>query len=600
MRLRTALLLGVLLLVTGILAAVTLAVAGVLERSARSDTRDEVFRARAAFEELQAWRQALFRSEVRVIADEPRLKAVVAAQDVSHDTVVGVALDLKKVVRSDLFVLTDGQGRLLADTADPQAVGFELGQKPLVAGALKEGEAAGVWLSDGTAYQMQARRLDFGTTPVGVLVVGYRIDDRVAEALYRQTGTPVVIELADQPVAASPAEGGAPMARDAFAPLLAGVAGGDDAPAEVGGAERYLALGGRFPGSAPEQKLRYVIVRSLDRALAPARRLNQLLYLILALGLLVAAGLAVAMSRSLARPLDELVRVAHAVGGGDLAARAAVRGTVEVRALGAAMNQMVRELDASRAELATKQRLEREMEIANRIQVSILPRNLKVAGLEIAARMLPASEVGGDYYDVVPVEGGAWIGIGDVAGHGLTAGLVMMMIQSAVSALARERPAAAPHELLVPLNAVLLDNIRHRLGQDEHVTLSLLRYHRDGRFVYAGAHEEMVVWRAATGKCETVATPGTWLGAVANVAAFLTDHTMQLADGDLLVLYTDGVTEAWNGKREQFGLARLCAEVERAAGEGTERIRDQVLEAVAAWTDRQVDDVTLLVMRYRA
>ena len=100
------------------------------------------------------------------------------------------------------------------------------------------------------------------------------------------------------------------------------------------------------------------------------------------------------------------------------------------------------------------------MEIAARIQTSILPRDVSVAGLEIAAAMHAATEVGGDYYDVVPVDDGCWLGIGDVAGHGLGTGLVMLMMQSGIGALARKMPDAAPRELLLALNTMLVENVR--------------------------------------------------------------------------------------------------------------------------------------------
>ena len=98
--------------------------------------------------------------------------------------------------------------------------------------------------------------------------------------------------------------------------------------------------------------------------------------------------------------------------------------------------------EATRRQVAERERLEKEMEIAARIQTSILPRDVSVAGLEIAAAMQPATEVGGDYYDVVPVDDGCWLGIGDVAGHGLGTGLVMLMMQSGIGALARKLPDA--------------------------------------------------------------------------------------------------------------------------------------------------------------
>jgi sigma-B regulation protein RsbU (phosphoserine phosphatase) len=142
-----------------------------------------------------------------------------------------------------------------------------------------------------------------------------------------------------------------------------------------------------------------------------------------------------------------------------------------------------------------------------RIQTSILPRDVNVAGLEIAATMRAATEVGGDYYDVIPVTDGCWMGIGDVAGHGLGTGLVMLMMQSGIGALARKLPDASPRDLLLALNAMLVDNVRQRLGQREHATLTLLRYRRDGTLAFAGAHEEILILRAATGRCERLAPP---------------------------------------------------------------------------------------------
>jgi sigma-B regulation protein RsbU (phosphoserine phosphatase) len=273
---------------------------------------------------------------------------------------------------------------------------------------------------------------------------------------------------------------------------------------------------------------------------------------------------------------------------------------VELASLGAAMNRMAEELALSRTQMAEKERLEKELEISARIQTSILPRKLAVEGLEVAARMIPASEVGGDYYDVFPTPDGGWIGVGDVAGHGLTSGLIMLMVQSCIAALGRDDPGAAPRDLVRVLNLVLYENIRHRLGNDEHVTISVMRYHRSGRVVFAGAHEDIVICRADTGKVETIPTLGPWVGAMRDVSRTVQDEELLLRDGDVMVLYTDGVTEARSDKGEQFGLERLARQVEALHEEPVERIRDAILDEVARFAPRQDDDVTLLVLRYRA
>jgi PAS domain S-box-containing protein len=245
-----------------------------------------------------------------------------------------------------------------------------------------------------------------------------------------------------------------------------------------------------------------------------------------------------------------------------------------------------------------KARSDEELAIARRVQTSILPQKVSVSGLEISATMIPATEVGGDYYDVLPCEGGGWIAIGDVSGHGLNSGLVMLMVQSAMAALLRVNPNAPPAEVLTQLNAVLYENIRLRLHHDDHVTLSLLRYKATGEVVFAGAHEDILVYRRSGRAVERVATQGVWLGGMREIGSATVDSKLQLQIGDVVLLYTDGITEAMNKKRDQFDIDRLTATFLEVAEQPCERIRDHVLATVRKWMHEQKDDMSLLVMRY--
>src|SRR5207248_3066312 len=127
-----------------------------------------------------------------------------------------------------------------------------------------------------------------------------------------------------------------------------------------------------------------------------------------------------------------------------------------------------------------------------------------------------------------------------------------------------------------------------------HVTLTLVRYHADGSMIFAGAHEEIVVCRADTGRCERIATPGTWLGAAPDVTRFMVDSEAHLSPGDLLVLYTDGLIQAMNGEGEQFGMDRLCEQLEAMRERPVEEVRDRLIDAAARFAVVQDDDVTLL------
>jgi serine phosphatase RsbU (regulator of sigma subunit) len=241
--------------------------------------------------------------------------------------------------------------------------------------------------------------------------------------------------------------------------------------------------------------------------------------------------------------------------------------------------------------------LRREVEIAQRIQTSVLPKDHAVRGLQIAAKMITASEVGGDYYDVLPSADGCWIGIGDVAGHGLEAGLVMLMIQSGTSALIKHNPDALPHHILPALNRMLCENLRHRMNRDDHATLTMLRFFADGRLTHAGAHEDIIICSRA-GEVRTVTTHGTWVGISPEIPHELESRTLQLAEDDLVVLYTDGIPEARHN-RECFGMPRLIAEIEKRHTQPVEEILHGILRTVTGYCGgAPQDDVTLLVLRY--
>jgi serine phosphatase RsbU (regulator of sigma subunit) len=247
-------------------------------------------------------------------------------------------------------------------------------------------------------------------------------------------------------------------------------------------------------------------------------------------------------------------------------------------------------------EKLARERLEKELELARQIQVGILPRQLLAEGLELTACMTTAAEVGGDYYDVLPVDGGCWIGIGDVSGHGVTSGLIMLMVQSVVAALVAKDPNSSPREAVTILNRVLFENIRHRLIKDDFVTLSLLRV-ANQKIVFAGAHEHFLVCRARTGIAEPIVTPGTWLGVLPEIGRFTPETTLELEPNDLVVLYTDGITEARNAVGEQYGLERLGAAVQRYRKEPLEQLRNGLVDEVTHWTAKQDDDATLVILR---
>src|SRR4051812_22909748 len=172
----------------------------------------------------------------------------------------------------------------------------------------------------------------------------------------------------------------------------------------------------------------------------------------------------------------------------------------------------------------------------------------------------------------------------------------MLMVPSAISAITRAPVDATPREVLLALNGVLFNNIRSRLVQEEHVTLTVLLYTSDGQVTFAGAHEELLVYRKRSGAIERIATPGVWAGAAAEISRATVNSTFRLEKGDLLVLYTDGVTEAAGAGGEQFDPVRLGQVVEQSCDQPCDVIRDRILEAISRWATRQDDDLTVVVI----
>jgi DNA-binding LacI/PurR family transcriptional regulator/serine phosphatase RsbU (regulator of sigma subunit) len=254
--------------------------------------------------------------------------------------------------------------------------------------------------------------------------------------------------------------------------------------------------------------------------------------------------------------------------------------------------------ETGRRERAEREQLHKEVLIAQGIQTAVLPRTMAVAGLAIAASMQSATDAGGDYYDVLPTEDGCWLAIGDVTGHGLVSCIVMLMMQSMIGAMVEVHPKSSPRDVFVKLNAALYKNLHDRLRRDECATLTLFRYEQSGVVTFAGMHEEIVIWRAASRRCERIATDGIWLAALPDAAGRVVDRRLELQPEDVLVLYTDGVTEAMDVHHEHFELGRLCAVIEANCERPVEELCSAITRAVDGWRAMTTDDVTVLVARH--
>ena len=304
------------------------------------------------------------------------------------------------------------------------------------------------------------------------------------------------------------------------------------------------------------------------------------------------------LSRTIVRPIRQLMETMRAVENGNLNATAQIATRDELQTLAQSFNNMTQELKISVARQKEQERLAQEMELARRIQTAILPNNMAYDGFEIEAVMLPADEVGGDYYDVLTGSDGAlWLAIGDVSGHGVTPGLVMMIAQTIHATIATQYPAT-PKQVIEMVNRVLFQSVHDRLHADHFMTFTTLKYEGSGRFTHAGAHLDLIVHRQAAQTCELIDTSGVFLNFIPEIAHATTNASFTLDVGDTLILYTDGLTEAWNADKVMLDVPRFVEIVRRHAGESAAAMRDAIMRDVLEWCgNRRDDDMSLVIVR---
>jgi len=247
----------------------------------------------------------------------------------------------------------------------------------------------------------------------------------------------------------------------------------------------------------------------------------------------------------------------------------------------------------------TRDELWAEMGLAKQIQSALLPSVTTLRSYDVAALMVPAEEVGGDYYDCIETSHGeCWVAIGDVTGHGVESGLVSMMAQTSLLTAVTSTPGLSPSAALARVNTTLFANMQ-RMGARLYMTFTALRLEPD-RVVYAGQHQDILIWRARTREVETIQITGTWLGLVPSIDDALRDAEIALDADDVLLLVTDGITEADDPQHGMFGAVRLV-DVFRAhaAGDLATLVKAIVREAIG---DSNVhrDDATVVALRRRA
>jgi sigma-B regulation protein RsbU (phosphoserine phosphatase) len=247
---------------------------------------------------------------------------------------------------------------------------------------------------------------------------------------------------------------------------------------------------------------------------------------------------------------------------------------------------------------AEVRQLERELEMSSVVQRALLPQQVpEIPGLELAAFSQAAQIVSGAFFDFVQFGNGMHgLVIADVAGHGMSASLIMASIQTALRTLVPT--ATSPAQVLRDVNRLFAHNIRF----DTFVTLFLGAYDPENRtLTYCNAgHNAPLLLRSGDGRGRDIlhlAPTGAAIGLVENPR--LRDERVQLLRGDLLLLYTDGVVEAFDPAGEEYGVERLSELLDRSAGLPSQSLIQVLWRDLSAYTHGRpmADDVTVIACR---
>jgi serine phosphatase RsbU (regulator of sigma subunit) len=284
-------------------------------------------------------------------------------------------------------------------------------------------------------------------------------------------------------------------------------------------------------------------------------------------GFFLLAGLAgsIILVTLMLRPVSELTKGAEAIGSGDLDYQIPTMRRNELGQLAVTFNRMTRELKVATEQALEQERIKKELQVAQQIQQMLLPKHLpEIKGFSFGSLYRAAKEVGGDYYDFFQVgDDRLGITVADVCGKGVPAGLLMSVARSILKSMAPNQ--TSPRDVVRELNRVLLTDFTRGL----FITMfyAVVDVKKKTLLYTSAGHNPTLIYRSKTNECISLEmTPPCLPLGIDGSGMFdslVKEKKVSLQKGDVLILYTDGVTEAMNEDRDEFGLEGLQASIEK-------------------------------------
>jgi len=273
----------------------------------------------------------------------------------------------------------------------------------------------------------------------------------------------------------------------------------------------------------------------------------------------------------------------------------------DLELLWAAANQAAVSIENSRLyeTEVEKKKLERDLDLARKIQQGLLPACIpEIGNLDICGEMIPAMQVGGDYFDLLPVDGSAsklFVIIGDVSGKGLSASLYMTKLQTMVKLYCTG--GKTPKEILVDVNKRIFDEIE----RNWFITMTLALFDLEEGTVKFCRAGHMPILTASNGTVESYRTQGIGVGLEKGeiFERSLVEETLKLNSGQIYAFFTDGVTEAMNEANELFGEDKLTTILKNKSTQRSTEIMEEILHSLKTFrgTAEVNDDITLLLVK---
>jgi serine phosphatase RsbU (regulator of sigma subunit) len=246
-----------------------------------------------------------------------------------------------------------------------------------------------------------------------------------------------------------------------------------------------------------------------------------------------------------------------------------------------------------------KQKIERDLDLARKIQEGLLPQCIPdVSGLDICGQMIPAMQVGGDYYDLIQVsDSKLFVIVGDVSGKGLSASLYMTKLQTMIKLSCMDDKS--PKEILVDINK----RIYEELDKNWFVTITLALFDMDKNILTFCRAGHMPVLQATNGTVQSYRTQGLGVGLEKGIVfeKSLVEETVNIAPGQIYAFFTDGITEAMNDRSELFGDDNLNAILKNKTNSRSADIVNEIWSSIKTFrgTAEVNDDMTMVVVKVK-